>query len=243
MAFQHRSLLLTDEKQWDRDYSGLRFSDFTAVSSAFHRCNFDRIRMAQTCFGGGVSDSKYIDCTFNEARFTAIAPGFAKFVRCSFKDVRIKSFFSRGIELIDCTVSGEIVGGYFNGALPPDMPPRLGRPRNRFEGNDFSHAKLIDVGFRTGIDLTKQIMPVGPDYVLIHDAAARLAAARRDLAISANADERRGVEGVFRFLENELQDGQEQLFLNISSLPKKLIPAIVRVLTAMGWVSGTVRAS
>ena len=51
------------------------------------------------------------------------------------------------------------------------------RERNGFIGNDLSSADLVDVDFRGGIDLTKQILPSGPDYIYIADTgmAARIA--------------------------------------------------------------------
>ena len=52
-----------------------------------------------------------------------------------------------------------------------------GRPsRNEIEDNDFSRAKLIDVAFRTGVDLTKQRLPSGPECTYLDVAASALRA-------------------------------------------------------------------
>jgi len=108
-----------------------------------------------------LEDSIYIDCTFDRATITAFAPGNARFVACTFRDVEIVAFCARSVEMIDCAFSGVIRKAFFNGTLPADRVRELKRTKNCFEGNDFSKVQLIDVGFRTGIDLKLQKLPSG----------------------------------------------------------------------------------
>ena len=45
------------------------------------------------------------------------------------------------------------------------------RRRNEFRDNDFAELELLDVSFRTGIDLDLQRLPSGQRYTLLPDAA------------------------------------------------------------------------
>jgi uncharacterized protein YjbI with pentapeptide repeats len=141
------------------DWSGRRLASFTAVNCHFKNCLFQRVFFEQACFGGGYADSAYEDCTFDGSTIHAIAPGFAKFQRCSFRDVDMHEFFALGIEMVDCVLSGTFRKGFFNGTVPLDSQKRLGRTLNEFVGNDFANMRLIDVDFRTGIDLNAQLLP------------------------------------------------------------------------------------
>jgi|SRR5215467_12349656 len=143
------------------DWSGHAFAHFVPVGCRFERCNFSNAVFLQGCFGGGLEDSIYIDCTFDRATITAIAPGNARFVSCTFRDVEIVAFFARSVEMVDCEFSGVIRKAFFNGTVPADRASGLKRTRNAFEGNDFSKARLVDVGFRTGINLKLQKLPPG----------------------------------------------------------------------------------
>ena len=60
----------------------------------------------------------------------------------------------------------------------------LGRTSNEFRGNDFSGMDLIDVGFRTGIDLSLQRLPTGAQYVYLADAERALQRAREQVVAS-----------------------------------------------------------
>jgi uncharacterized protein YjbI with pentapeptide repeats len=113
------------------------------------------------CFGSGKVESIYLDCTFDDSRFSAVTPGIARFERCSFRNVDVSEFLGMGIEMVDCKFSGIIRKGSFNGAVAGRYADYLGRTRNEFRGNDFSAVRLGDFDFRTGIDLTQQVLPDG----------------------------------------------------------------------------------
>jgi hypothetical protein len=85
-------------------------------------------------------------------------------------------------EFIDCTFTGRLQTCIFNGTVSEEDRPWVGRERNEFRGNDFSGAELVDVAFRTGIDLDQQRLPTGPDYLYVPDAAAAIERAQRGLA-------------------------------------------------------------
>ena len=144
-----------------RDWSGQTLTRFVPVGCTFKKCSFENAIFEQACFGGGMEDSRYIDCSFNRATINSISPGHARFERCTFMDTDIVQFFSHTVEFVNCEFSGILRSAFFNGMVPPEDAERLGRRANEFRGNDFSEATLVDVVFRTGIDLALQKVPTG----------------------------------------------------------------------------------
>lgn len=158
-----RRLSFDSVKERDADFSGRKLDAFHAIASRFEKCCFEKMSIRDACFGSGLYDSEYYDCSFDGSKFTAVAPGNARFVRCSFRDVLIRQLFCHCVEFVNCKFSGKLLSGYFNGAVPPEDVPILGRHINEFRGNDFIQMELVDVGFRSGIDLSLQRLPSGPE--------------------------------------------------------------------------------
>lgn len=204
------------------NFAGLKLKQFTATESSFRRCSFDAIRIEQACFGGGTKPSEYTDCSFDRARIRAIAPGVARFMRCSFRDCLIRDFFGMAVEFIDCVFSGRIEGAVFRGSVPEEDRALFGRVMNEFRGNDFREAELRDVAFRGGIDLTKQKLPEGEGYLYVPDAADVLQRVRRNVVGWRDLDSRRQVLAILEGLESDVEGGQAQLFLSLDSVPRSL---------------------
>lgn len=178
-TIEPNQLLTLDHVQLkDRDYSGRKLRKFTSIASRFERCRFDAARFDNFAFGSGHELSEYIDCSFDGARFDDYLGGFARFVRCSFKDVDIRDWQCHNTELIDCVFTGRLTECIFYGTVPEQKRPWVGREKNEFRGNDFSGCDLVDVAFRTGIDLSLQRLPTGPEYLYLPDAAAAIERAR-----------------------------------------------------------------
>jgi uncharacterized protein YjbI with pentapeptide repeats len=144
-----------------QDWSGQQFDNFVPVGCAFDSCSFQACNFVRACFGGGMEDTRYVNCTFDRSFIRAKAPGNATFESCSFLNVEVIEFLGHAIEMINCKFTGVIRNTFFNGQILADAAAELGRERNRFEGNDFSGARFLDVSFRTGIDLSKQKLPIG----------------------------------------------------------------------------------
>lgn len=143
------------------DWTKEDFSNFVPVGCRFENCNFEGVNFSKVCFGEGLEDTEYINCNFNKTKIFARAAGNAKFDSCSFKETNIIEFFAFCVEMTNCVISGVLRKAVFNGKVPDDSVIPLNRTRNKFEGNDFSQAKLVDVAFRTGIDLSLQRLPEG----------------------------------------------------------------------------------
>lgn len=213
---------LADATLEGHDFSGLKLKQFTAVRSRLIHCHFDRTSFAQACFGGGLHRSDYEECSFDRSQITAVAPGNARFERCTFKDFVIKEFFGLKTEFVDCVFSGTIRKAVFRGSIPEPDQESTGRTENAFSGNDFRDAKLEDVGFRGGIDLEKQRLPQGPHYVYLLDAARSVEEARLKIIGWQDLEVRRGALAILKGFENDVAGGQKQVFFNVDSMPRQL---------------------
>lgn len=153
-------LVFDHQQVQDITYSDQKLDEFLAISCSFKRCTFERLSTRSACFGGGRRESVYEACSFDGSKIDCGTAGVAKFVGCSFRDTYIFNFFGLSISMIDCVFSGTLHKVAFYGTNPES------RKRNEFRGNDFREARLNDVAFREGIDLTLQRFPanwVKPD--------------------------------------------------------------------------------
>jgi hypothetical protein len=169
--------------------------------------------LRQMSFASGRVPSKYLECKFDRTHFKRVVLGQARFERCSFLNVDIRSLFSHAAEFIDCVFSGSLSASSFYGRVFSSEQEDTARVTNEFHGNDFSAMKMSDVGFLHGIDLSQQRLPVGDNYLYLRDAARALALLREKHLQSSPSSYR---ETVFKFLtrcETEVAEGQTQLFL------------------------------
>jgi uncharacterized protein YjbI with pentapeptide repeats len=153
---------LLHKKHVGVSWSGCTLEGFCPVGCIFERCDFSNAILEVACFGGGLENSVYRNCVFDRATIRAIAPGNARFESCSFRDVEVLEFYAHTVEMVDNVFTGILKKAFFNGSVPQDLQRALGRSHNEFYGNDFSRAQLLDVAFRTGIDISQQQMP--PDW-------------------------------------------------------------------------------
>jgi hypothetical protein len=187
-----------------------------------------------------VETSEFVECTFNGARMDMGPGGFSRFVRCSFHNVTIRNWICLSVEMIDCKFSGRLETAIFNGTVPEDKRALIGRASNEFHGNDFSAMDFRDVGFRTGIDLTKQILPSGEDYLYLPRAASAVAHAKSGVAGWDDQAMRRGARAMIQGLEYELSGGQQQLLLRasdsygVSGIPRKAVDELFALLSVGG---------
>ena len=158
---------------------------FSAVGCRFEGCIFNDINTLNAGFGNGQEQSEYINCSFDNARMDRIGGGLARFVGCTFRNVDIGDWICFAVELVDCTFSGKISNAIFNGTVPARYRKFVGREKNEFKGNDFSAMEFMEVAFRTGIDLTKQRLPSGPEYVYLPDAASTVTRARQSVTTNS----------------------------------------------------------
>ena len=222
------------------DYSGRTLWQFASIGSHLHACNFDQTKIRSAAFGSGRETSEFVECTFDGARMDMGPGGFSRFVRCSFHNVIVRNWICFEVEMIDCTFSGRLETAIFNGTVPEDARAIIGRAGNEFHDNDFSAIDFRDVTFRTGIDLTTQILPSGKDYLFLPHAAATVSRAKSHVSDWNDQDMRRGAMAIIQGLEYELLGGQQQLLLRasdrygISGIPRKAVDSLFALLREDG---------
>ena len=213
----HQRVVLDHVRLQGEDYSGREFFQFCTIGSRLERCRFDDTRIKSAQFGSGRETSEFIECSFDRASMDMGPGGFARFVDCSFRNVKIHNWICFKVELVRCTFSGRIERAIFNGTVPEADRPFARRDRNEFHDNDFSEADLVDVGFRSGIDLTRQRLPSGPDYLFLPDGAAAIERLRGGLKNwSGNDSSCQTAQAILKGLEMKFQKGQRQFFLRES---------------------------
>jgi hypothetical protein len=188
----------------------------------------DRIRFLRA----GRATSEYVDCSFIGSKIHMGPGGYARFVHCNFEDVLIDNWFCFAVELVECTFSGRLRKAVFNGRVPPEMQDIAGRKENRFEGNDFSRAKLLDVAFRTGIDLSGQRLPSGSEYTFLSHASSAVRQARISYNALDDPEVKKKVRGFLAAMEQEVANGQMQLLIRVNDYPSASRSTIRRILQA-----------
>jgi hypothetical protein len=190
---------------------GGRLAEFVSVASRFDGCSFRDVQIADASLGEGGVPSVYVDCVFDGCQIRQ-ASGIARFERCSFRDIDLRGWDSTTIELVDCTFTGRFTKVLFYGH-PNKMNMKEGEERvNEFHGNDFTGVEMVDTEFRWGIDLTRQKLPDGPQYLYLPDSAATVAHVREMLP-GLDPELRRKVDFKLRSIEREISYGQTQALL------------------------------
>ncbi|MBC7274913.1 hypothetical protein [Nocardioides sp.] len=225
-------MVLSRQQLVGADFSGRHLTQFSAEGSRFEQCRFDRTVIESGSFGAGRSVSEYVGCSFDGARIRMGPGGYARFIDCSFDKANIEHWVCFAVELVGCTFSGRLDKVVFNGTPRPEDVDVTGSPVNRFEGNDFARAKLVDVGFRTGIDLAKQRLPTGDEYTLLEDAKTAVRRARIALNAWEDPESKKRARGVLAVMEQDASAGQSQLLIRVDDYPRPARPAVQALLDA-----------
>ena len=208
---QHDRVLFDQVSAVGEDFSSLQGREWDVMESRFERCRFDGVK-TEFCFGSGQRMSEYLDCTFDRSRITSTNPGRARFIRCSFRDVRLRKSLFNHAEFLDCVFTGRLREINFNARLSLDDKAELGRTYNRYERNDFSGARLKGVAFKGGVNLLDQRLPQEDGYLLVDDAEAVIPAAAAEVLTWPDTAEKDAI--LLRLdiqLEYDLHYGQRQL--------------------------------
>ena len=211
------------------DYSNYKINQFVSVGSRFENCKFENIQIRSAQFGSGGMYSEYINCSFNGSHIDAnSAPGYAKFIGCSFQDVKLTHFKCIAVDIINCVFSGTIETSYFFGEVP-SYDVLENHKVNEIRGNDFSNAILVDTDFRAGVDLTLQKLPTGDNYLYIKDGTRVITETKEDISKWEQSEIKKGALAILGSIENDLRAGQKQLFININDFPKKYLSIVEKV--------------
>ncbi len=202
------------------DYSGMGMKHFGSHGSRFEDCNFSKLRLDSLSFGAGKEKSEYINCTFDGSKFFSnTLLGRARFVNCSFRNIRSSRFRLSAGDLINCVFSGRMDSTQIWGRTGPKADI-YGDFVNTIEGNDFSAVDFGDIDFRCGVDLQKQVLPTGPDYLFIPEAETVLNRAYKDAAILQDLELRRTLLQTIDINLEIVRAGQQDLFVSRRRVPK-----------------------
>jgi hypothetical protein len=236
----NQRIVLDHARLRDEDYSDRKLVQFCTIGSRLERCRLQNMRIQNAQLGSGREMSEFIECTFDSSSMVMGPGGFARYVRCSFRDVNIRSWFCSAVEMIDCTFSGKLQKAIFSAAVGKADQKYLGRIRNEFHGNDFSSLDLVDVSFRNGIDLTRQQLPTGPQYLFLLDPSSTLERARSEVTKWDVEQLRRAGLAILDGLIADVKGGQMQLLLRsetyfgYASLPTRAVEDVFSLLRAAG---------
>jgi hypothetical protein len=213
------------------DFSGRRLpTGFRSWESTFTQCRFASMRIGDAGWGGGVAQSEYTECWFDGTTMGMRAPGNCRFVRCSFRDVHIRPLFAYACEFIDCVFTGRLQGGWVSGTPTEPLREAYARGRNTIEGNDFSGADLFDIGFRGGVDLTRNRMPTGPEYLVVLNGPEALRRVKlRVLDMPESGLRKRALIVIGTHEKHSLSDGQEHLFVRRDAASRSMVDAAALV--------------
>ena len=209
---------LKGEVRRDERFEKARWTAISISASQLDRCIFEDVHSESVNMGGGLTQSAYTDCVFQDCDFVFGAIGNARFTRCRFLRCRLSHFFGTQLEMIDCAFpETSIRQAVFHGASSTAQKGFPARERNGFIGNDLSSADLVDVDFRGGIDLTKQILPSGPDYIYIADTGIAASIVGEWAAeLDPASPDTKQAKSLQRMLEFYHSDGQKQQLLRLS---------------------------
>jgi hypothetical protein len=221
-----KRLVLKNQTFVGEGFGNRRWSDYSITNCRFERCSFENLKSESGSWGAGKVMSTYVDCVFDGMKIDSMGSGNVRFERCSFEKVNIRDWWGFSLELVDCTFSGKLTKVIINGTVPPEKAVYLGRTRNEIRGNDFTRAKFDTVEFRTGVNLSLQQLPTGPEYVFIEDAASATERARARIIRWTDLEARRETLNILKSLEDLVHEGQLQFHLRADDYPRKRRPVV-----------------
>lgn len=219
MVDPSHDIFLRHERQVAESYAGLKHASFGALGCTFEGCDFSKMRPDSISFASGREPTRYIQCRFDGSKFKNVIAGQARFEDCTFLEVDIKGLFAHSAEFINCVFSGLLRASVFFGRVVGSDREDTTRVTNEFRGNDFSAMRFIDVGFRQGIDLSLQRLPEGDNYLHLKNASQKLASLRQRYLQQPSSKRRQEVFEFLKRTEEEVRDGQVDLFLCKDSEP------------------------
>lgn len=211
-------ICIEDKVLENENLSDLKYKSLTVINSRFINCYFDGLNFKSCSFGAGFKQSVYQNCSFNHAKIFHTTPGNSRFENCSFQNVLIKDFFAINVEFVNCVFSGQIETAVFYGTVLEDKQDSIERKYNEFHNNDFSQILFHDVGFRTGIDLTKQKLPSGSQYLYLSDAFTAIEKTKVEINQWEDSEIKLQALKKIEILEYNLKRGQKQYFLQLDSI-------------------------
>ncbi len=212
-----RLLVIDRETRVSETFSNLKLDGLTVIESSLRQCTFEDVRARSACFGGGMRQSVFEDCLFRRCTFAFGAVGNVRLVRCRFESCRLENVIGTNLELIECTFPDTTIKkGVFHGRAEGSAQVRSQRTLNEIRDNDFSQAKLDDVDFRGGVDLTKQKLPTSDEYLFVRDTCKTLAIVKDLQSSITEKDELKRSQMLAGLLDFYCSSGQRTQLLRVA---------------------------
>ncbi|MFF4940713.1 hypothetical protein [Micromonospora sp. NPDC000729] len=155
-----------DEVINDRELDEIVIAD----SAKLNGIRFDRLRIGYGSLGAGRGTSVYINCEFVGCTLNFSSLGQATFIGCRFSRSKIKGWLALSAEFVNCQFSSRLERVVFDARPSVEIENQHGRAVNRYIGNDFTDSEFVDVSFRGGVDLSRQVLPSSGEGFYIVDA-------------------------------------------------------------------------
>lgn len=168
--------------------------------------------------GGFYRNVEFINCNLKSTSFS-----LPVIQDCVFENCKIDEIQFDGSRFGNVTFIGELRSAWFNGHSVYCNKPALSilkrfDPKNypnRMQNVDFSQAKLTDVTFSYGVDLSQCIFPIDSQYIYISNQSRIYSELKKQIGVDNEIDEK---TKALRLLDNvffkELKLGQNQNLLN-----------------------------
>jgi uncharacterized protein YjbI with pentapeptide repeats len=161
--------------------------------TVYRRCTFDRAELHQVH-------------AMNSQRMMAFRLSEARFEDCTFLDAKIRGWLAHEADFVGCRFLGTIDRCRFFGRAPDRRWFRI--KRNEYRGNDFRDVEFIWSSFEAGIPIEDQLWPSSPEYIRLDRITERVAWAEREISVWSD-DDRRQAENMLAGLQ---EDDQEEIF-------------------------------
>lgn len=213
-----RRLHLKDVEAEGVSFANIRLDGLVLLGQTrLIECDFSGARFAHVGFDSSPG-AALLACTFDECRFpTGVTVGPTRFERCRFR-TNMKDWISQGGEFINCRFAGELDNCTFFGTVVGPWKQKLTRTQNVLSENDFRDAKLLDCGFRAGVDLPSQHFPAGCYLVSrLDDLATRLSELPNEIAVPDSWV--RSVGALIAMYQLFQSEGQGTVLVNLNDFP------------------------
>lgn len=165
--------------------------------------------------GAGQQLTTLTDCFFDRCVLKGGGMGWLHFERCEFRKCTLPNMILLGSSFVGCKFSGKIVNSMFCASLS-EADIRDGvKTKNVIVDNDFTECAFNAVGFRGGVDLERQKLPVDQPGVLCVDGQTAIKALYERFARGKpDTDE---LASCVHGLKEEVEDGQTHLYISPTS--------------------------
>jgi uncharacterized protein YjbI with pentapeptide repeats len=130
------------------------FSDFSDHKNNFNECTFIECNFNSS--GIGYDGSEFLECIFDNCKFTKTIFNRPEFIGVIFKNCRIKNIDFNASSFEDCSFEGELDDVWFRGGFPTKSQVEyFGEPKvNKMKNVSFENAELRDLTFSNNCDLS-----------------------------------------------------------------------------------------